>query len=97
MSSRSGREGGVFWWDGVDVYSHQEHSRSQQRRNSLAEWWRLLLGPMLFSKLKYDPVVKFGNLLKWALETMILILDAVNYDLLACNLVENKSDFKPIK
>ena len=60
-------------------------------------------GTMLFSKLKYDPVVKFGNLLKWALEIMILILEladfsnAVNYDLLACNLIENKSDFKPIK
>ena len=23
--------------------------------------------------------------------------NAVNYDLLACNLVENKTDFKPIK
>jgi 2',3'-cyclic-nucleotide 2'-phosphodiesterase (5'-nucleotidase family) len=64
---------------------------------------------MLFSKFKYDPVVKFGNLFNWTsmeLENYDFDLEAedladvsnqVNFYLLAYNLVENKTDFRPIK
>ena len=66
-------------------------------------------GTMWFSKLKYDPVVKFGNLLNWTAmglgnhdfdlgaEDLADFSNAVNFDLLACNLVEKKTNLKPIK
>ena len=61
-------------------------------------------GTMWFSKLKYDPVVKFGNLLNWTAmglgnhdfdlgaEDLADFSSAVKFDLLACNLVENKTN-----
>ena len=65
-------------------------------------------GTMWTSKLKYDPVVKFGNLLNWTAmglgnhEFDLGFVDlakfsrAVNFSLLACNLEENTNDVNKI-
>jgi len=66
-------------------------------------------GTMWTSKLKYDPVVKFGNLLNWTamglgnhefdegLEDLAQFSSNVTFDLLACNLVQLENDTKHIK
>ena len=63
---------------------------------------------MWTSKLKYDPIVKFGNLLNWTamglgnhefdlgFEDLAEFSRAVNFSLLACNLEENTNDVNRI-
>jgi len=91
------------------MFSAFKELRNQEENTLVLNAGDYYQGTMWTSKLKYEPVVKFGNLLNWTamglgnhefdlkFDDLADFTRAVNFDLLASNLVESEADTNRLK